>query len=62
MNYKIYIYFLVLIVTIFSLTGINFNGFFKKNHIIEAKIFVMLIAFAISFLVSEFIIKIIELT
>ncbi len=62
MDYKVYIYALMLIVTVFSLSGINFNDFFKKNHIIEAKIFVMLIALAISFLASEFIIMIIELT
>ena len=43
MNYKIYIYAIMLLVTAFSLSGVNFTGVFKKNHEIEAKIMVVLI-------------------
>ena len=61
MNYKVYIYMLMLFITAFSLSGINFNNLFKKNHIIEAKIFIMLIALSISYLASRFIIDFLNL-
>lgn len=62
MSYKVFIYAFMLLTTIFSLSGINYTSFFKKNHAFEAKIFVILIALSISFLASEFIINFIELT
>jgi len=61
MNYKIYIYAIMLLVTAFSLSGVNFTGVFKKNHEIEAKIMVVLIAMSISFLASSYIINFLNL-
>ncbi len=60
MNYKIYIYAFMLLTTIFALSGINYNGLFRTNHKIEARIFIILIAMAISYLSSQFIISFIE--
>ena len=61
MNYKVYVYALVLLLTSFAFSGINFNEFFRINKKIEARIFVMLLIIAVSYLVSQFIISFIEL-
>jgi uncharacterized membrane protein YwzB len=50
----------MLLTTIFALSGINYNGLFRTNHKIEARIFIILIAMAISYLSSQFIISFIE--
>ena len=61
MNYKVLIYVLMLFVSIFALSGINFMGFFKIKHELEAKIFVMLASFGLAYVSAEFFIKLIEL-
>ncbi len=60
MNYKLFLYVMVTLITVFTLTGINFNGIFKKGKTIEAKIFVVLITLSISYLVTNFIIQFME--
>ena len=37
--------------------GINFNNFFKKNHIIEARFFVIIISLIMGYLLGSFIIE-----
>lgn len=61
MNYRIIIYTVMLFITTFSVSGINFNNFFKVRHELEAKLFVMLIILGLSFVSSRFIIDFIEL-
>jgi uncharacterized membrane protein YwzB len=51
----------MLFTTTFAVSGINFNGFFKTKHELEAKIFVALLILGISFAASEFIIGFIEM-
>ena len=60
MNYKILLYGVVLITTTFALTGINYTNFFRTNHKIEAKIFIILVAMSISYLVSQFLLVFFE--
>ncbi len=55
MNYKAYIYIVTLLISIFALSGVNFDGFIKTNKAIEARILVMLLSFATSYLVTNFI-------
>lgn len=62
MSYKAYIYAITLVITAFSLSGVNFTNFFKVKHELESKIFVMLITISISYLVSSFIISFLELS
>ena len=62
MNYKTYIYIISVLLSTFSLSGINFNNFFKKNKEIEAKIFVLLLAIALGYLVGTFVITFIDLS
>ena len=60
MSYKVYIYALMLLITAFAFSGINFNNFFKANHKLEANIFMIIMIMAFSFLASQFIIFFIE--
>jgi len=60
--YKLFIYIIVTFVCVFALSGINFNDFFKKGKILEAKIFVVIIALSLSYLVANFIISFLEIS
>ena len=60
MNYKTYIYIISILLSTFAISGINFNNFFKKNKIVEAKILVILFCIALGFLVGTFVITFME--
>lgn len=45
----------------FGLSGINYNGFFKSGKVLEARVFVMSISFAIGYLLTQFIIDFLNL-
>lgn len=60
MNYKVYIYVCMLLLSAFSLSGINFNGFFKTKHVLEARILVMLLMLGLAYIASAFIIGLVE--
>ena len=40
MNYKAYIYIITLLISIFALSGVNFDNFIKTNKVIEARLLV----------------------
>lgn len=62
MNIKIIIYALSLILTAFAFSGVNFDNLFKKRHVLEARIFAMLVIIGLSYLVGSFIIECINLS
>lgn len=55
MNYKTFIYVITLMISIYALSGINFDGFIKTNKAIEARILVLLLSICLSYLVTNFI-------
>ena len=55
MNYKAFIYVITLFLSIYSMSGINFDGFIKTNKAIEARILVILLSICSSYLVTNFI-------
>lgn len=55
MNYKLVIYIISLFASIFALSGINFDGFIKSNKALEARVLVILLSLATSYLVTNFI-------
>jgi len=59
---KAIVYIMSILVAIFAVSGINFNNFFKKNHIWESRIFIVIISFIMGFLLAEFIINFSEIT
>lgn len=52
---KFILYLLVLPLVIFTMDSININVIFKKNKVVQAKIFYILLVFALSYLVCNFI-------
>ena len=55
MNIKVYIYVITLLLSAYAISGINFDAFIKKNKAIEARILVLLLSMACSYLVTNFI-------
>lgn len=60
MNFKTYVYIVSVLLSTFAMSGINFNDFFRKNKIIESRIFVILLVLALGYLVGTFVITFIE--
>lgn len=54
-------YIISIVVSIFAVSGINFDHFIKKNHIWEARFLAIIMIFSMSYLLSHFMIDIINL-
>ena len=55
--YNMLLYFLVLILVIWTIDGININAIFKKNHELQAKVFYLIIIFSLTYLTTNFLIS-----
>ena len=55
MSIKIILYIVLSALSIYALSGINFNNFFLKNKIVESRVFIMIIALSLSYLATNFI-------
>lgn len=55
MDIKIYIYVITLLASAYAISGINFDAFIKKNKAIEARVLVIILSIACSYLVTNFI-------
>lgn len=55
MSVKAFLYILVGIVVIWALDSININQIFKKNRVIQARVFYFLLALSLIQLVTSFI-------
>lgn len=51
---KLFLYLLVFPVVVWIIDSININQIFKKNRIIQARIFYVMLVFAITYLVVNF--------
>lgn len=51
---KIILYILFLFVTLYSMDGLNINKYFKQSRVIQARLIYILVAIAISYLVTNF--------
>ena len=52
---KALLYVLFTLLSAYILSSINYKNFFKKNKILEAKIFVILLSFIMSYLLTNFV-------
>ena len=52
---KFLLYLFVLPLVIYAMYSININTIFKKNKIVQAKIFYILLVFGLSYLVCSFV-------
>lgn len=62
MNYKAIIYVITLFISIFAISGVNFDSFIKTNKALEARILVLVLSISFSYLLTNFITDFISLT
>jgi len=55
MNTKIILYIAIVPLVIYVLEGLNINHIFKKNRVVQATLFYLIISICISYLVVNFI-------
>lgn len=55
LNSKIVLYIFVSIIVVFAIDSININQFFKKNKVIQARVFLVLLTVSLIYLVTNFI-------
>lgn len=58
---KLFIYFISLLISTFAITGINFDGIIKKNHIWEARFLVFLFIIGFSYILTNFVYDIVSM-
>ncbi len=54
MTGKFFLYILVTMLVIWSLDSVNINQIFKKNRIVQARVFYFLLALSMIYLVTSF--------
>ena len=59
--FNAFIYIICILTSVFALSGINFNNFFKKDRVWEARVFIVLISLALGYLVGSLIIALIDI-
>ena len=55
MNYKVYLYAIFLFLSIFILSGVNFEKFMKRGKVLEARLLIMVLSVALSYLLTNFV-------
>ena len=55
MSVKFFIYCLITILVIWAMDSVNINGIFKKNKILQARIFYFILGISIIYLITNFI-------
>lgn len=61
MNYKVYLYAIFTFLSIFMLSGINFDKIMRKNRVLEARFLILFLSLAISYLLTNFVADIVNL-
>ena len=62
MNLKILVYGIMLLVSVFAVSGININNIFKTNHIWEARVFTVLLIMSLTYLSGTLILELLYIT
>lgn len=55
MNAKYFLYIFVSIIVIWSMEAININHIFKKNRVLQARVFYVLLSLSVIYLITNFI-------
>lgn len=55
MNVKLFVYAITIMCSTFAVTGINFDGFIKKNHIWEARFLSIILILVLSYILTNFV-------
>ena len=56
MSIKIYLYIITTMLSAYSLTGLNFDKFWKSKKNIEARVFIIILSLSMSYLLTNFIV------
>ena len=59
---KVTLYIITLFASIFAYSGVDFDQIMRKNKPLEARILVLFLSFATSYLVTNFILDLVEVT
>lgn len=62
MNIKIYFYVFFVMLSAYTLTGINFDAIMKRNKVIEARLFVVILSLIMGYLLTNFVFDFFSLT
>lgn len=62
MNYKVVLYVLFVFLTIFGISAVDLDKFFKKGKPLETYIFIMLIVMSVSYMATNFVINFVEVS
>lgn len=57
MNIDVYLYAFFTILAIYMFNAVNWEKFLKKNRFIEAKLIVLTLSFALSYLLTNFVLS-----
>lgn len=60
MELKIYLYVFFTLFSVFVLSGVNFDPIIKKNKVIEARLLVLSLSMALSYLLTNFVLDFIN--
>lgn len=55
MKAKAFLYVSIFIIVIYSMDGLNINRIFKQGRVLQARLFYMMIALSLTYLVTNFI-------
>lgn len=55
MGIKVYLYVFFTLMAIFIFNGVDFNRIMKQNKVVEAKLLVLSLSFALSYLLTNFV-------
>ena len=61
MKYKPILLIIFTFISAFGVSGINFNGWIKKNKVWEARVLQMILPFALGYLLTMFVVNFINL-
>lgn len=62
MNYKLYVYVFIILLSTYATTCLNFEKFIKKDKVIETRILSFMISIIIGYLFSNFIFDFLEIS
>lgn len=60
MELKVYLYVFFTLLSVFILSGVNFDPIIKKNKVIEARLLVLSLSIALSYLLTNFVLDFIN--
>lgn len=55
MTPKLFLYIFITLIVVWTMDGLNINFIFKKNRVLQARVFYLLVTLSISYLVTNFV-------